>query len=234
MHPPPMELTEKEKTLIRRINLKVEHLKAASRTPARLGFRSFYQLLDPAEHTLAEKIANLNPRDFGFKGPYHGIAPIPKNLVAIGNQKYREEGRVKTIAPAPLLPKNVARAYWRLRKMMKKEIEKTLLVESAYRSPAYQLAIFLYYLEFHNWNISKTAKRVALPGYSEHGNPKQQAMDFITADGKPSDEKPLEFARTEEYRWLLENAHCFGFYLSYPKHNRWGVAFEPWHWSYQP
>lgn len=229
-----MKFTKEEKNLISRINRKVKRFGAERTTLARLSFRSFYKLLNPAECVLAEKIANLNPRDFGFKGPYYGIAPVPKNLVAIGNQKYLEKGRIKTIAPAPLLPKNVARAYRRLREAMKKEIGRTILVESGYRSAAFQLAVFLYYLEFHNWNISKTAKRVALPGYSEHGDSKQEAVDFITADGKPSDEKPLEFARTEEYRWLLENARRFGFYLSYPKHNRWGVTFEPWHWSYQP
>ena len=41
----------------------------------------------------------------------------------------------------------------------------------------------------------------------------------------------LKFAETEEYAWLLENAHKFGFIFRYPenKENITGYAFEPQH-----
>jgi D-alanyl-D-alanine carboxypeptidase len=39
------------------------------------------------------------------------------------------------------------------------------------------------------------------------------------------------FAQTESYQWLQENAHRFGFTLSYPENNQY-YQFEPWHWRF--
>lgn len=39
------------------------------------------------------------------------------------------------------------------------------------------------------------------------------------------------FKDTKEYRWLLENAHAYGFILSYPEGNSFYI-FEPWHWRF--
>lgn len=39
------------------------------------------------------------------------------------------------------------------------------------------------------------------------------------------------FKDTKEYQWLLENAHAYGFILSYPEGNSFYI-FEPWHWRF--
>ena len=39
------------------------------------------------------------------------------------------------------------------------------------------------------------------------------------------------FDDTETYNWLLQNAHKFGFTLSYPKNNGYYI-YEPWHWRF--
>lgn len=39
------------------------------------------------------------------------------------------------------------------------------------------------------------------------------------------------FAQSPEYSWLLENAHRWGFVMSYPENNDY-YQFEPWHWRY--
>lgn len=39
------------------------------------------------------------------------------------------------------------------------------------------------------------------------------------------------FAQTEEYKWLKDNAHKYGFVLSYPENNTY-YQFEPWHWRF--
>ncbi len=39
------------------------------------------------------------------------------------------------------------------------------------------------------------------------------------------------FSKTAEYTWLLENAHNYGFVLSYPENNAY-YQFEPWHWRF--
>jgi D-alanyl-D-alanine carboxypeptidase len=105
-------------------------------------------------------------------------------------------------------------------------VVKTLLVQSAFRSNASQLIVFLYFLRRNNFDLEKTAKRVAFPGYSEHGDPINPAIDFLDPENR-------EMVTTEQYTWLLNNASKYGFYLSYPESNNFGIQFEPWHWRYK-
>ena len=224
-------LQRSEKVLVESILKKVSDYQGKNPLVAKLSFKTLYKLLSLEERVLVSKIRKLDPKSYGFKGPYYGVASVPKNLVVVRGQKYRLGGKSKTLPPQ-LIPKNVYTAFCRLNQSIKKDLSRVLLIESCYRSPAYQMIVFLYYLKFYRWNLSKTAKRVALPGYSEHGYPKRQALDFMTTEGVPLDEKPLEFAKTKEYEWLLKNAKDFNFHLSYPRRNKWGVTFEPWHWVF--
>lgn len=63
-------------------------------------------------------------------------------------------------------------------------------------------------------------------GYSEHQL--GTTADFITTGlgGELSG-----FQETAAYRWLTENAHKYGFILSYPDGNAYYI-FEPWHWRF--
>lgn len=63
-------------------------------------------------------------------------------------------------------------------------------------------------------------------GYSEHQL--GTTIDFTTPELRCVCE---EFAQTEAYEWLLDNAHEYGFVLSYPEGNQYYV-FEPWHWRF--
>ncbi|MEX0934886.1 MAG: M15 family metallopeptidase [Candidatus Paceibacterota bacterium] len=63
-------------------------------------------------------------------------------------------------------------------------------------------------------------------GYSEHQL--GTAIDFTTPEVGASFSG---FEDTEEYTWLQENAHKYGFVLSYPEDNSY-YKFEPWHWRY--
>jgi D-alanyl-D-alanine carboxypeptidase len=160
--------------------------------------------------------------------PYRGIAQGSPDLVALGAQWVKIQGRQVQLPPQ-FLPKKVHERYLEMMSAMERRIGKRLLVESGYRSSAYQLYLFLFYLKNHDYSIRETVKWVALPGYSEHGAPEHQAIDFINSDGISGETDPAAFENLEEYRWLLENAGRFGFVLSYPK-ARPGVTFEPWHW----
>lgn len=63
-------------------------------------------------------------------------------------------------------------------------------------------------------------------GYSEHQL--GTAVDIVdVATGATSQ----SFAQTEAYEWLLDNAHRYGFILSYPEGNNFYI-FEPWHWRF--
>jgi LAS superfamily LD-carboxypeptidase LdcB len=63
-------------------------------------------------------------------------------------------------------------------------------------------------------------------GYSEHQL--GTTVDFTTPELGAAFEG---FASTAEYEWLQENAHKYGFTLSYPKDNAY-YEFEPWHWRF--
>jgi zinc D-Ala-D-Ala carboxypeptidase len=102
-----------------------------------------------------------------------------------------------------------------------------LLPLSAYRSVARQTLIIRRKLARGDL-IGDILRVSAVPGCSEHHT--GRAIDF----GAP-DHLRLEatFARTREYRWLRRQAGRFGFHLSYPRHNRQGITYEPWHWCWR-
>ena len=70
--------------------------------------------------------------------------------------------------------------------------------------------------------MNKRALASAPSGYSEHHT--GYAMDINSTSES--------FANTKEYRWLLAHAKDYGFEISFPKGNKQGVTFEPWHWRY--
>ena len=68
----------------------------------------------------------------------------------------------------------------------------------------------------------------APPGYSEHHT--GRAIDLGTQNFTDLEE---EFEKSEAFRWLIAHARQFGFSLSYPRENPYGIGYEPWHWFYE-
>ncbi len=77
---------------------------------------------------------------------------------------------------------------------------------------------------FDMWN--------AWPGHSEHQT--GLAFDLRLKDRTHTLLRNYEYEKTAEYAWLMQNAHTYGFILSYPegKEAITGFYFEPWHWRY--
>lgn len=208
-----------------------------------LSFNKLFKILNKREGQLIKKILLIEPKEYGLNNKqFFGIKPIPKNLIIIKGQKIKtSKGITKEIRPQSL-PKNVFFAYQSLNRAMKKEINCSLIVASGYRSPAYQAAVFFCNLYLNDWDVKKTLRSVALPGGSEHGHSKRQAIDFypqkgiinpVRKGGLSNGVKIKDFYKTKEYRWLIKNAKKFGFYLSFPKNNKFDTIFEPWHWHFQ-
>ncbi|WP_300408986.1 M15 family metallopeptidase [Lagierella sp.] len=65
------------------------------------------------------------------------------------------------------------------------------------------------------------------PGNSEH----QTGLAFDVVGEDYENKYNENFADSKEYKWLLENAHKYGFIIRYPKdkENITGRKFEPWH-----
>ena len=93
-----------------------------------------------------------------------------------------------------------------------------LVLYSSYRS--YEKQISLYNKEDNSL--------IARPGHSEHQT--GLALDTATiSSGLTS-----HFEYTDEFKYLDQNAHKFGFILRYPKNKTHitGYAYEPWHYRY--
>lgn len=96
-----------------------------------------------------------------------------------------------------------------------------LLVDSGYRSVAYQRQIYQRKLAEGD-AFADIARGVAPPGYSEH-------MLGTTLDLVPS---KWTFNGTPAEKWLLANGGAFAFVQSYPQKSERGFTWEPWHWKY--
>jgi len=99
----------------------------------------------------------------------------------------------------------------------------TLWVVSAYRSFGTQSSLKSSYRIIYGSGANAFS---ADQGYSEHQL--GTTIDFTTMGlgGGFSG-----FSGTEAYEWLTNNAHKYGFTLSYPEGNAYYV-FEPWHWRF--
>ena len=100
----------------------------------------------------------------------------------------------------------------------------TLLLMSAFRDWEEQAEVLRRYLRWGK-SLSRAMRTVAPPGYSEHHT--GRALDLACPECLPVDES---FAETDAFRWLSEHAQEFGFAMSYPRGNPFGIRFEPWHW----
>ena len=205
--------------------------KKADGTANVLTWDALYEPLSPEQRAFLDEFRKLKAEALGATSHYFGEGPTP-DLVPVGPQQSLKDGVAKPLDPQ-YLPRNVLEAYQRMMEAMEKDLGKRLLVESGYRSPAYQLYLFLFYLPKHDYSIIETNKFVALPGHSEHGYPPRQAIDFINQEGINGEDHPEEFEALAEYAWLQQHAKEFGFALSYPRDNPYHTSFEPWHWHYE-
>jgi len=99
-----------------------------------------------------------------------------------------------------------------------------LMVVSGYRSIEYQAALIR--KKINNGQVIDEILTVnAAPGHSEHHT--GLAIDIATPGSRPLTE---DFESTAAFGWLAANAERFGFSMTYPRDNQWGIAYEPWHW----
>ncbi|MFP4254472.1 MAG: D-alanyl-D-alanine carboxypeptidase family protein [Halothece sp.] len=105
----------------------------------------------------------------------------------------------------------------------------SLVPLSGYRSLEEQKSLFFGIKAKRGQVARERATVSAPPGYSEHHT--GYAIDL--GDGKmPATHLQKDFAKTEAFQWLKENAAHYSFELSFPEDNSQGVSYEPWHWRY--
>jgi len=138
-------------------------------------------------------------------------------LVSVGLDIY---GRKQRLMPE-------AASAWNQMKTAAEKDGETLQLVSAFRSVDYQKQIIQRKLAAgQSWE--QILRVSALPGFSEHHT--GRTIDVTTPGSKVLEE---EFENTPAFRWLARRAGEFGFVMTYPRDNSFGVAYEPWHWTFR-
>jgi len=131
----------------------------------------------------------------------------PDDIVNISIQYAYEGHKIK---------KEVYSQYVKMWNDAKKQ-DLTLIVNSSYRTFEQQKK------EYDNSNDDYAAR----PGFSEHQT--GLTLDIVTYNTVGND-----FENTDEFKWLQDNAHKYGFILRYPKDKEYltGYHYESWHYRY--
>jgi D-alanyl-D-alanine carboxypeptidase len=102
-----------------------------------------------------------------------------------------------------------------------------LQLVSGFRSAAYQARI-LERKRARGAPMAQILEVNAAPGYSEHHG--GRAVDLATP-GHPVIEAGFE--QSPAFAWLSSHAARWRLRLSYPRGNRHGIVYEPWHWYFE-
>ncbi|WP_176555698.1 D-alanyl-D-alanine carboxypeptidase family protein [Virgibacillus ndiopensis] len=161
-------------------------------------------------------------------------------LVLVNKQHALPEDYVPEELIVPDVPfpftKDIPKKY--MRKEAAKALEKMfaaagkadleLYAQSGYRSYNRQQTLFASYSEQHG--EKEANKFSARPGESEH----QTGLTMDVTSPDIEFQLNTEFGKTDEGKWVKENAHKFGFIIRYPKGKEdiTEYQYEPWHLRY--
>jgi len=154
------------------------------------------------------------PDDYGSDGE----RPRFEEAVDLVDVEPNLHGRMQSLTIA-------TSASWREMQAAAKDEGIVLLMVSGFRSIEYQANLIRRKLEAGQ-SLSGILNVNAAPGFSEHHT--GRAIDIATPGSKPLCE---EFESSAAFAWLREKAVNFGFSMSYPRENRQGFIYEPWHWA---
>lgn len=106
-----------------------------------------------------------------------------------------------------------------------KEKGLNIYASSAYRSYSYQSELYNNYVSSDGKeNADRYSSRA---GHSEH-------QTGLAIDVRTLEEDYENFGLTDEYQWVKQNAHKYGFVIHYTEENEWITGFmtEAWHLRY--
>lgn len=174
---------------------------------------------DPLRRLLGPPpVKGINARQ-GLDGRLLGHFPYPEAAASA----------LVEVAPGLTLRADAAEA---LRSLMRDAVAAgiDLRILSAYRSISLQQHLFFDVKAERNQSAEERARVSAPPGFSEHST--GYAVDL--GDGsRPQTNLSTSFDQTPAYDWLIQNANRHHFQLSFPRNNRQGVSYEPWHWRFE-
>ena len=197
--------------------------------------RYYNYLLDNPDLSTTEVVTNINSNlDYDYYTTDY-LTDLKKDNLLIVNKYYKLES---DYVPSDLvhitstyggngqyIKVEAFEEYKRMHTDMK-VLGLNLLVKSSYRSYTYQTNLYNNYVARDG--RANADKYSARPGYSEHQT--GLAIDV----GTPTTSDLGDFLYTNEYEWMMQNAHKYGFILRYPEDSIHitGYMYEPWHFRY--
>lgn len=169
-------------------------------------------LLEAEEKGLLILVNKVNPVDRDYK---------PDDLMAI---RYYVPDRAEATR---YMRTEAAEAFHRLVEAAAAEGFE-IRMTTAYRSYDFQKILFDNYVAKEGEEQANTYS--ARPGQSEHQTGLAADVSSPVVDWQLSN----DYGKTEEGKWLADNAHRFGFILRFPKGKEdvTGYQYEPWHLRY--
>ena len=186
----------------------LDYSEIVTRVNSNLDFK-FYD--DSTEADLSKGIYTLVNKFNYLKENY-----VPDDLVTIEGIYARDKAELK---------KEAFDNFVKMADAMKK-LGMTIKITTGYRSYNFQSILYNNYVKADG--ILNADRYSARPGYSEHQL--GYSADITNANNVSFD----NFEDTDEYKWLKDNAHKYGFLLRYPKDKEYltGYIFESWHYRY--
>lgn len=196
---------------------------------AALAAGSFVALRMQRSHdTLATESPALTAQPSSSGSP----AAVPNADTLLGHFAYTEAPQTELapiVADGSIKMRKAAANAYRAMVAAAQQDGVSLVPISGFRSLADQKYLYFDVKADRNQDAAERAKVSAPPGYSEHHT--GYAVDI--GDGStPALNLNPDFDKTAAYRWLKANANRYSFELSFPKNNRQGVSYEPWHWRF--
>jgi len=168
----------------------------------------FYENIEPAKYLNTLQI--LVNKHYYLEKDYE-----PDNLETIST-KYALSG-MKMV-------KEAKEAFEEMASDAKKE-KLNIIAMSTYRSYDYQVNLYNRYVNSDGKEAADTYS--GRPGQSEH-------QTGLAADVYDGEIDYTNFEKTNEFKWMQEHAHEYGFILRYPKdkEKETGYIYESWHYRY--
>ena len=169
---------------------------------------NFYENTEQSKHLNDKRI--LVNKHYYLNEDY-----IPNNLVEI-DEKYSRKG-MKLVDYAK-------KAFENLSQAAQKE-NLNIIAMSSYRSYEYQKNLYNRYVNEDGKEAADTYS--GRPGHSEH-------QTGLAVDVYNLKETYTNFEKTNEFNWMQEHAHEYGFILRFPKNKEkeTGYQYESWHYRY--
>ena len=167
-----------------------------------------YNYKIPSKYTNTEKI--LVNKYYYLEDDY-----VPDNLEDIDRKYALSNMRMVNVAKT---------AFENLSKNAKKE-NLNIIAMSTYRSYKYQVNLYNRYVKQDGKEKADTYS--GRPGHSEH-------QTGLAVDVYNKKENYTNFEKTNEFKWMQEHAHEYGFILRFPKgkEHETGYTYESWHYRY--